>query len=158
MLQLFTFTESSPATATTVASALTVPGSTATAGIAAGQLDDYSALLFIATLQGGTGGTLDVFVQQSPDQGATWFDFAHFAQLAAGAASVTTAFSVSSANQTTTPTVIGSGLTPLLAANTVIAGAWGDRFRLVFKTGVGTSAGAQQVVRILGQRQHPWRA
>lgn len=156
MITLFTFTETSPAAAGTAASVNPVPYSTAPNGIAAGQLDDYAALVFVAELQGATGGVLDVFIQNWFND--TWYDFAHYNQLAAGAAATILAFSVSSANQTNTHTVVGKNLVPLLAAGSVIAGAWGDRFRLVMKAGAGTTLGAPVTVKILGQRQGIWRS
>jgi hypothetical protein len=157
MLTLFTFTETTPGAAGTVASSQPVSGSVGPPGIATGQLDDYSALYIDASLVGATGGTLDVFLQNSPDQGATWFDYAHFTQLAAGGGAVTAVASVAIGAQNLTLSTVGKNLSPALAAGTVLGGAWGDRFRLVFVAGGGTSAGAAIVVRICGQRLFNWR-
>jgi hypothetical protein len=68
-------------TATSPAAASTVVHS---AGFA--NLDDCEALTIVLDLRGGTGGTLDVYLQTSHDGGTTWFDYAHAAQLASGAA------------------------------------------------------------------------
>src|SRR5262249_6183355 len=49
-------------------------------------LGAYKSLSIFSMLQGATGGTLDVYLQYSPDGGTTWVDYAHFPQVAAGAA------------------------------------------------------------------------
>ncbi len=157
MISLFTFNETSPSAPGTVASSQAVSLSSGPAGVASGQLDDYQALYIDAALQGATGGTLDVFMQNSPDQGVTWFDYAHFAQLAAGAAALIAVASVSAGAQNLTLTTVGKNLSPVLAAGSVLGGAWGDRFRLVMVAGAGTTVGAPVVIRILGQRTMPWR-
>lgn len=120
------------------------------AGPTAANLGRYRSIAIVATLQGATGGTLDVYLQWSPDEGTTWVDYAHFPQLAAGAAVSTRVWTVSRAAQQLTLTTVGSGLTPALAANTIVGGEFGDRLRVVFVAGGGTSAGAAQSILIVG--------
>jgi hypothetical protein len=115
------------------------------------QIGLYSTCSFMATVQGATGGTLDIFVQtrfkQKAAPGFFWVDTAHLTQLAAAAAQTTVAFTLTRWSPTTSAITanlnIASG-TPLLAAATVVPGLLGDQLRIVYKTGAGTSAGAAQ--------------
>jgi hypothetical protein len=116
-----------------------------------GGLSGFDALTIIGNLQGGTGGTLDVYLQTSYDGGTTWYDYAHWAQLSAGAAATLRVWNVNRSTAVTAPTTIGSGLTPALAVDTILGGAWGDTMRILFDAGTGTSAGASQSVTIIGQ-------
>ena len=156
MLTILVFNETSPSSPGTIASSQAVSGTAGPSGVATQQLDDYQALSFEAVLQGATVGSLDVYMQNSPDMGSTWYDYIHFAQLAAGSAVVRYVASVASGAQNLALQAIGTNLTPLLAASTAIGGAWGDRFRLVMVAGAGTSAGAPVQLRIVGQRMNPW--
>lgn len=155
MQRNFLFTETSPAAPTTgVASVAAVAGAPASApaGVLTGvDLDGFSGLAIVAVLQGATGGTLDVYVQTSPDSGTTWFDYIHFPQLAAAAATIRYAVAVSQSGLLTL-SVVGTNLTPALPANTVVGGAWGDRMRLLLASGAGTTAGAVQKLFVSGQR------
>lgn len=127
------------------------PG-TAAVGSAVTDLDLYEALTVVATLQGATGGTLDVYLQTNPSgDGSTWVDYAHFAQLAAAAPQSVKTFSVSLDAQNLTPTTVGTNLTPALAASTVVGGPWGRQMRCVCVAGASTSAGAPISISILGQ-------
>jgi hypothetical protein len=127
----------SPASATTVAQ-------TPVTG-----LGPYRSMIVFANIQGGTGGTLDIYIQFSPDSGTTWVDYAHFAQLAAGAAAITRMFAVSKSGQQTTLQTVGTGTSPALAASTIVGGDWGDRLRVVAVAGASTSAGAAQVISLI---------
>jgi hypothetical protein len=132
----------------TVDLSFTSPSSaTTTAFTPATGLGGYRSMAVYAALQGGTGGTLDVYVQISPDGGTTWVDYAHFAQLAAGAAQVFRLFTVSKAGQQTAIATVGTGTSPALAASTVVGGDWGDRLRVVAVAGAGTTAGAAQTIK-----------
>jgi hypothetical protein len=151
------FNETSPSSATTVASSQAVQGSdlSVASGVAGIGLDDYDTIDVYAQLQGATGGTLDVYLQVGVDQGGgTWVDAIHFPQLANGAAAVQYKCSLTQRAQATTdnPIVVGSGLSPALAANTIVQGVAFDRARLVFKSGASTSAGATQKVWLVGHR------
>lgn len=135
-----TITGLSPASATT-----------AQIGNHVGGLQIYDSLQIVATIRGGTGGTLDLYLQTSVD-GAIWYDYAHYVQFADGAAVITRYCSVSRYSQVTTLTAIGSDLTPALAANTVLGGDFGQRIRLIGTAGAGTTAGTTQTIKILGTR------
>jgi hypothetical protein len=149
----FLFTETSPAAAGTAVSSQAVANtaSWAAAGVAA-PLDDYNAIAVEADLVGATGGTLDVYLQASPDQGLNWYDVIHWPQLGASAAAVKYSTPISQSTTTTTTTVVGKNLVPALAANSVVNGAFSDRMRLVMVAGASTSAGASVVVRLAPQR------
>lgn len=156
MLTILVFNETSPSAPGTIASSQVVSGTAGPSGVATQQLDDYQALSFEVVLMGATGGTLDVYVQNSPDMGSSWYDYIHFAQLAAGAGTFRYVASCASGAQNLALQTVGFNLTPALAAGTAVGGAWGDRFRLVMVAGAGTSAGAPVQMRILGQRMNPW--
>ena len=153
-LQNFQFNETSPAAAGTVASSQVVTGSLAVnvpAGVA-GWVDDYESIDIAIDLQGATGGSLDVYVQISPNNGAHWYDIIHFPQVLAGAALVHYQVPLSQATNTLTATQVGKDLSPALVSGAVVNGAFGDRFRLVMVAGAGTSAGAPVTCSIQAQR------
>ena len=154
MITPYIFTETSPAAPGTALSTQAVSNSGFLAGIA-GPLNDGDALAIAADLVGATGGTLDVFVQISPDGGTNWYDMVHFAQLAGGAAATKLFAPVSLFTNITTPVVVGKNLTPLLATNTVVNGAFSDRCRLVFVAGAGTTVGAAVRITVTPQRSYP---
>lgn len=112
-------------------------------------LGPYKSMLIYTELQGATGGTLDVYLQVSPDNGTTWVDYAHFPQLAAAAAATKRLWSVSKHAQQTTLTTVGTGTNPALAANSIVGGEFGDRIRVVFVSGSGTTLGAAQVIKLI---------
>jgi hypothetical protein len=114
-------------------------------------LDAVESLDVNAQLVGATGGVLDLYLQTSPDGGTTWFDYAHFAQLAAGAAAIKVRFGVARHGQQLTIATVGTGLTPALAVATVVGGPFGDRMRLVAVAGASTSAGAAITIQIRAQ-------
>lgn len=151
MINIFTFSETTPSAPGTVASSRSVGSSLGPAGVAA-DLSQYSGLIVEANLVGATGGTLDVYVQFSTDEGTTWYDYAHFTQLAGGATAVSYVFSAATGAQNLTLATVGKNLNPALASGTVVGGSWGDRMRLVFVAGGGTTAGAAITVNIVGQR------
>lgn len=132
-----TITGTSPASATT-----------AVLGGAIG-VGQYDALRIVGTIQGGTGGTLDIYLQTSVD-GTVWHDYAHFAQLADGASQIIRSFSVARQAQQTSILTIGSGTSPALAANSVVGGDFGNQMRVVCVAGASTSAGATQTITITG--------
>lgn len=118
--------ETSPSAASTVA------GTARAYGLAA-----CEGLTVVGQLVGATGGTLDVYLQTAydaadvADASATWFDFAP---------------------AVSTVTTIGSGTSPALAAATILGGSWGNRMRLLFTAGAGTSVGAATSVTLIGHR------
>lgn len=115
-------------------------------------LGGFRSMAIYAEIQGGTGGTLDIYLQFSPDGGTTWVDYAHYAQITAGAAAIKRLTSFSKSGQVTSVATVGSGETPALAANTHLGGDWGDRLRVIAVAGSGTSAGAAQVIKIVFSR------
>lgn len=125
-------------TGTTAAAA----GTNVLATVKNGPLALGKSMTVYASLIGATGGTLDLYLQFSPDGGTTWVDYAHFGQLAAGASAIMKAFSVSRAGQQTTLTTVGAGTSPALGAGTVLGGDWGDQLRVLAVSGAGTTAGA----------------
>jgi hypothetical protein len=137
-LQEYVITGTTPAAA----------GTAAVGGKAVG-LRQFDELKFVAELVGATGDTLDVYLQWSPDAGTTWYDYAHFPQLAAGAAAIK--YVCTSQFGTTLPVVIGKGTTPALAANTCTGGGWGDQMRCIATAGASTSAGAAITITIFGR-------
>lgn len=150
-------------TGTSPAAPGTVAGTAANTLLLSG-MARFDAISIEATLQGATGGTLDVFLQVSCEYneinpletvngaiGGNWTDYVHWTPLAAGAASVTTRVSPSLSNVITT---VGLNLVPLLAAGTCVGGFWGHAMRLLFVAGAGTSLGATQTVKIVGKMRN----
>lgn len=128
-------------TGTSPAAASTVAGQTQQG------LGEARYLTIVATLAGATGGTLDVYLQTSFDGGTTWYDMAHFPQLAAGAASSVRVWHLSREQVQSTLTTIGSGTSPALAANSVV-NYWGDQIRALYVAGASTSAGAAVDIKL----------
>lgn len=125
--------------------------STAAGTVIACGLADLDSLTVVASLVGATGGTLDVYLQTSHDGGTTYYDWAHFTQLTAGNAALKVVAHVPR-TQNVAATTIGSGTSPVLAANTITGGSWGDQMRLLFVAGASTSAGAAISVQLIGNR------
>lgn len=119
---------------------------TTTAGTAVTGLGGYRSMSVYAKLTGATGGTLDVYLQYSPDGGTTWVDYAHFPQISAGASAIYRVWNVSKSAQQTSLATVGTGTSPALSANSILGGDWGDRLRTVMVAGAGTSAGAAQTL------------
>lgn len=109
----------------------------------------YDTIRMYATLTGGTGGTLDVVLEESFDQ-IEWFEFFRFPQVAAG---VTKTWRATSVLQNG---ILEVGLSSLLTSQQVIApntngaGPWGDFIRAKYIAGAGTTAGAPQIIRLIG--------
>ncbi len=132
--KLFQLTGTSPAAASTAVLA-TCMG-----------MGHFERIKIEASLLGATGGTLDVYLQWTPN-GSDWFDYAHFAQLASGASAIK--YSCDSAfGAVTTPTVIGSGTSPALAVATCLGGGFGIGMRAICVAGVSTSAGAVNTINL----------
>ncbi|HEU4728396.1 MAG TPA: hypothetical protein VFT22_10915 [Kofleriaceae bacterium] len=129
----------------------TLLGTAGNGGLVTG-MDDYDALVIVATLTGATGGPLDVYLQTSYDDGNHWVDYVHYAQVAAAAAAASKFTSVSKYVQITNFPTVGFDGTPALAAATVVGGPWGRQMRAVLVAGALTTAGATQVVSVLGTR------
>jgi len=113
-------------------------GNSGTVSLAAGPTD---ACLFILNVTASSAPTtLDVYLQQSPNQGTTWYDFAHFAQVGAVSTSIQalTWGRRTTPNITATQAVVTTG-DAALAAGVVINGPIVDNFFRAKWVIVGTS-------------------
>ncbi len=135
-----TQSDTSPAAASTVA------------GTPITGLDDFDSVVIFASIEGATGGVLDVFIQFF--DGTDWIDCVHFTQLTDGGAAVAYVIPIDrrARPDDATPVVTGQGLVPLLAADAIVHGTLTDRLRFVFVAGVGTSAGVSQVMTVVGTK------
>ena len=107
-----------------------------------------SAITIIASIRGGAGGVLDVYIQDSSD-GVKFYDYVHYTQLLAGGALVTHSYSPSPIDNTLK--LIGFDATPALAANSARGGHWFDQLRVLFVAGAGVAVAAQDI-RVLAVR------
>lgn len=128
----------------------TAPG----AGLLVG-LSQFTVAVVDALIQGHTGGTLDVYIQSSIDAGqdgsGTWFDVAHYTQLAAAAPLARWLVTISRGYNriVAAPSAANAADgTPALAVNTAIADCLGNALRVVFVGGAGSSAGAVQRIKV----------
>lgn len=129
---------------TSPAAASTVAGSSSVS------LAQFKVANIYGSIQGATGGNLDVYIQTSYDGGTTWVDLVHFAQKAAGAAAVGYVFTVTrglpiAATPVTVNTASG---TPVLASGNCVPGGLGSYIRRVDVAGASTSAGAAQTIQV----------
>ena len=149
-LSTWSFSETSPAAAGTATSVGAVTGGaniSTTAGVLSNTLLERATAVSVrASLVGATGGTLDVVVQTSTDEGVSWHDAVHFTQLAAGAPAVRMFAALG--RQGMAPVVYGVATTPALASGTAISGVWGQMWRVVMVAGTSTSAGSVVAVHI----------
>lgn len=121
--------------------------STAQVGEEAKGLSRFQHFDFVLKEIGGTGGTVDVYIQRFDTNLNEWVDYAHFPQVAAATTAryVATSQPLTGANPILS---VGQGTTPALAANSIIGGHPGDKVRMVVTAGAGTSAGATQMLSI----------
>lgn len=130
---VFPITITPPATASTV-----IADSTTWAN----SLEDYEYFTIDISVTGGTGGTLDVYLQRRVGSNL-WADWLHLPQAAAGAA--ISRYTVTPLMGASAITVVGTGTdsaaTPALAANTFVGGHPGDAVRCVVVAGSGTTVG-----------------
>lgn len=134
-----TVTLTSPATATTAVGATTFKGS---------MFARAEKLVIDADLLGGTGGTLDVYLQRKI-AADTWRDWVHFPQLAA-ASSKKYSLCITGEGSSIVEVGGGSDASPgvALAVNTAVNVVPGGDVRVVFVSGGGTSAGASNSITI----------
>lgn len=97
----------------------------------------------------GTGGTLDVYVQGTPDGGTTWHDVIRFSQLASGATAVYEVTLSRGDGATTIKALDSDG--HLSSAGNVV-GDWGTDLRIRAKAGAGVQLGAEQFFKFAFQR------
>lgn len=125
---------------------------TTTVGSTIKNVSGYNSVGVVATLRGVSGGTLDVYLQGSID-GTTWFDVAHFPQLASSAAAITYALGLTNkADPSIGIKAVGLSTAPALAANTLTGQGYGKYLRPLYVTGTGTSAGVGQVLKFFGYK------
>lgn len=109
---------------------------------------DAEALVIDAKLIGGTGGTLDVYLQRKIASDS-WLDWVHFPQIAAG---TTKRYTVTIVGNGSSIVEVGGGSDAVpgvaLAANTAVNVTPGDDVRVVFVSGSGVSAGATNTITI----------
>ena len=143
------FSSVSPAAAGTVLPTSIFLSTNASANPIYTGLDEFGSVLFDCMVQGGTGGTLDIYFQSSVTAGKRWYDVVHLPQLLAGAAPIRYAVAISRARGGGTSTAVQVNTTdnnPSIAVNTVLQYNLGDSLRLVYVAGAGTSAGALQTM------------
>lgn len=133
----------------TIAAATPATASTAAATKVATGLDNFAYLMIDAELTGGTGGTLDVYLQRAVtknDGTVVWYDWAHFAQVGAGLTATYSLTPTASGG----PVTVGKGTSPVLAAGACVGGHPGESLRALFVAGAGTSAAGSVVINITG--------
>lgn len=135
----FTITGATPATASTTA---VIGSSIPDENVA---ITPYDTLTMEADIVGGTGGTLDIYVQRTFDGGTTWRDYVHFPQVAAA----TTKRYSHSPSLDGQIYEVGQGTTPALAAGTSANGKWGSHLRVLAVSGSGTSAAGSVTVKFI---------
>lgn len=132
-----TWTGTSPASASTAVSTTPVNG-----------LEKWDGVVIDAVITGGTGGTIDVYLQRKIASNV-WADWVHFPQVAAATTKRYTTM-VTGHGAGTTPTEIGVGTdaspSVVLAANTSTNVPPTGQVRVVMVGGAGTSAGATQTI------------
>lgn len=134
-----TLTHTSPSSASTA-----VGANIASSGI----LTSADKLVIDANLLGGTGGTLDVYLQRKLASNS-WADWIHFPQIAAGTAKRYTV-TITGEGSSIVEVGVGTDAAPgvALAANTAVNVIPCGDVRVVFVAGGGTSAGASNTVKI----------
>jgi hypothetical protein len=114
-----------------------------------GFLQKADFLVIDASLAGGTGGSLDVYLQRQLASNS-WVDWVHFPQLTAASTKKYTL--VVDGKGGTSIVEVGGGTDAApgvaLAANSFVNTMPLGDVRIVFVTGVGNSAGASQTITI----------
>ncbi len=140
----------SAATPVPLTCSLVVPatGSTTTASTVLAAGWPISGMVILAALQGMSGPSLDIYIQESwnygtPGATVAWSDVAHFPQVLGNSGQVTTRVSITTAGDAE-PETVGTGTTAApgvaLAAGTFCDGPWAPWLRVVAVTGSQTPA------------------
>lgn len=117
-------------------------------------LDHFANLIVTASLTSMSAGTLDFFLQDSPDSLAgTWKSVVHFPQLAGAGAAVGYRFTLNA--DRTIVALEADGDAPSLAVNTVAPGPWNKYIRAVSKVGAGSNAATAGQTVVFTQWQSP---
>ena len=119
----------------TLMPATVVTGNTATAVTQVGGLAGFSKATILLTVSAKTfdsSTTMDIYVQYSPDEGTTWDDIAHFAQVTNAAVGDGTyvMYLDQGTGASVADRVTDDGAT--LAANNVRNISWCDRMRIKY--------------------------
>ncbi len=114
-------------------------------------LGRFFAVTLTWTALGATGGTTSVFAQYL-DGAGNWVDLARFGDVAAGAGATTYSISVNKRPSATASVTVGTGTTPVIAANTVASQDFGDTIRIIAVANASTTAGALQTIGVLASR------
>jgi hypothetical protein len=139
----------------TVTADATSPGSATyqvTTGV--GGFAEYKAITILATVQGATGGTLDIVIESSPDDGVSWYEYWRLPTLQAAAAAVTYRYGPALNDS---PTLVGKNdltgstltTTFVLGAGSVSGSHWFDKLRVRYVAGANTTLGAAQDIKVL---------
>ncbi|HEY1959272.1 MAG TPA: hypothetical protein VGH28_26840 [Polyangiaceae bacterium] len=139
----------SPSTQGTVVSRIVSPNASDSPAVLA-NLSEYEDVFIDADLFGATGGTLDVFLQSW--DGVDWVDWLHFATVTAGHAGASFVYVPQKPTATSIVTV-GRNASPLLAAGVGVGSHPGQALRVLFVAGSGTTAGAQQTIRVMARNR-----
>lgn len=110
--------------------------------------------VILAQLTAGSVSTLNVYIQESWNQGTTWEDVAAFVQLTAAQTKNYRLVLPSAGTATTVGVGTVSSAAPALAAGSFADGPWGPWLRLVSVTGSGANAATvNQVLHVVAWRQ-----
>lgn len=156
MMRTYVITGTTPAAPGNAVIGTIAPNPALVAPDVVGDLSQWESMAITATMQGATGGPLDVYIQACiDDTGTLWNDVVHFAQLAAAAAPVTKRWTNCRWNAQTAPVVTGDLVIPVGAGEVVIQGEWGERLRVKVIAGALTTAGAPITIRFQPNRVYP---
>ena len=157
------FSETSPAAPTAGTATLSVnPVSGASqlpygnGVLSAVDLDNAASLTFVGKFGQATGGSYQVVVQTSYDEGNTWQDLAAFPSVTTSGGTVQYTGTVAQGYPTAF-VATGSGTAPLLAAGSVINAGWGNKLRLAMTAATGASAGASVSVEVSAKQMNSRR-
>jgi len=148
------FSENTPAASTAGTAAISVnPVSGASqlpygpGVLSAVDLDNAASLVFVGKFAQAVGGTYQVVIQTSLDEGNSWQDLASFPVVTTSGGTVQYTGTVAQGYPTAF-VATGGGTAPALAAGSVINAAWGNKLRLAFIANAGTSAGVGVSVEV----------
>lgn len=142
-----------------IAFSVPLAASTTTIGKAFSVANQYDKLVLVSTLTGMSVGTLDLYIEDSWDGGVTWYQVAHFTQIAGAAAA---AIKRQTVPYPGTGTAVITGQSTLgvpslvLAAGTFCESPWGPLLRIIAVTGAGANAApvVQTLAFIPWQQSH----
>ncbi len=113
-------------------------------------LNRYDSVTAVdAAIEGGVGGTLDVYLQRKLASNS-WADWVHFPQLASGGAKIHRTFDSSEVEAAPVTVGFGTDSAPAvaMAAGKLACGHPGSEVRIIFVAGASTSAGTAQTITL----------